>query len=158
MHDIKLHNDVLAEVDAVVTVALGDELVGAIREVTIVLVPRSPPLSIERVTVLHEKLKAVGRETQLHQVDVTLVVQRDASAPCAHLVLAIETHLQVAIVVEILAQSEHIDATLHNVLGNLLRSLGTRSVRVEIDSCKFLGKTVHIERAHLEGGLHGGLR
>ena len=134
VHDVEFHNDALAEVHLIISVSLGDEFVGTVGEVSVVLCPCRPTLVAEGKAILHKKLQAVGGETQVFYIEIACARDGDAAAPCARLVVVTGTFEQTAVVVEVLAQSNHVDAALGDILSDLLRTVGTWSVRIEVVS------------------------
>ena len=122
---VHIHLHVVAQIYGIEAEALVDKRIGSVVEITQRLVPLGPALVSERhslaifvVLILEQEHQAIGIEMETAE-DATGI---DSSAPCAHLIVLPESNDQVSVIVEVLADTHHVDTLVDKILSDGLRT------------------------------------
>ena len=146
---VHIHLHVVAQIYGIEAEALVDKRIGSVVETTQRLVPLGPALVSERhslaifVLILEQEHQAIGIEMETAE-DATGI---DSSAPCAHLIVLLESNDQVSVIVEVLADTHHVDTLVGKILSDGLRTLTPGAIGIDRDSRHSLWQTVNIECA-----------
>ena len=74
----------------------------------------------------------------------------NASAPCSHLIIIIQTDYEIATIVEVLAQSENVYTLIYDLLSNSLCAVASWAVAINCNACHSLRQSIDIKGASCE--------